>query len=98
MRRIPWPLVLSVVLGLQVLGLGVIPADAQTIKIGNLVDLTGPTSDQGKDIAQAAPTAFRSFKGRAGATARRPDRTRLDTASNRPRPVAASRRSAETAR
>ena len=27
-------------------------ADAQTIKFGNLVDLTGPTSDQGKDIAQ----------------------------------------------
>ena len=52
MRAIPSALVLPVVLGLLALGFCATPAGAQAIKIGNLVDLTGPTSDQGKDIAQ----------------------------------------------
>ena len=39
--------------GLFAVSFGVAPAAAQdVIKLGNLVDLTGPTSDQGKDIAQ----------------------------------------------
>ena len=64
MRRIAWPLVLSVLLGL--LAAGAIPAAAQTIKIGNLVDLTGPTSDQGKDIAQGRTDAVQYINEKGG--------------------------------
>ena len=52
-------------------GLGASPADAQgVIKLGNLVDLTGPTSDQGKDIAQGRTDAVQYLNERAASTAR----------------------------
>jgi branched-chain amino acid transport system substrate-binding protein len=55
-RRYARSLVGILVLTALVMGLGV-PAGAQNIKLGNLVDLTGPTSDQGKDIAQGRTDA-----------------------------------------
>src|SRR5262249_17041481 len=56
-----------VLVGLLAIGLGAAPAEAQNIiKIGNLVDLTGPTSDQGKDIAQERTDAVQYFNERGG--------------------------------
>src|SRR2546427_6997734 len=60
-------LVRSLLVGLLVVGLGAAPSEAQNIiKIGNLVDLTGPTSDQGKDIAQGRTDAVQYFNERGG--------------------------------
>ena len=66
MRAIPSALVLPVVLGLLALGFCATPAGAQAIKIGNLVDLTGPTSDQGKDIAQGRNDAVQYINEKGG--------------------------------
>ena len=65
-------LVRFLLIGLFVVGLGVPPSAAQgVIKIGNLVDLTGPTSDQGKDIAQGRIDAVSTSTSAAASTARR---------------------------
>ena len=61
MSRAIRPLVWSLLVGLLAVGI-VAPAEAQApIKLGNLVDLTGPTSDQGKDIAQGRIDAVQYF-------------------------------------
>jgi len=52
MKRTYGSLIPLLVFSLFAACIGASFADAQTIKLGNLVDLTGPTSDQGKDIAQ----------------------------------------------
>src|SRR5438874_12191182 len=95
MRRIPRPLVLSAVLGLQVLGLGVAPADAQTIKIGNLVDLTGPTSDQGKDIAQGRNDAVQYINEKGGVNGRKLELVSVEYGFQPPRAVAAYKKFVE---
>src|SRR5438094_82996 len=95
MRRIPRPLVLSAVLGLQVLGLGVSPADAQTIKIGNLVDLTGPTSDQGKDIAQGRNDAVQYINEKGGVNGRKLELISVEYGFQPPRAVAAYKKFVE---
>jgi branched-chain amino acid transport system substrate-binding protein len=95
MRRIAWPLVLSVVLGLLALGLGVIPADAQTIKIGNLVDLTGPTSDQGKDIAQGRNDAVQYINEKGGVNGKKLELISVEYGFQPPRAVAAYKKFVE---
>src|SRR5438046_9067753 len=62
------PRLLSLLFGMIVASLiAVAPADAQpTIKLGNLVDLTGPTSDQGKDIAQGRNDAVQYINEKGG--------------------------------
>ena len=47
MKRMYSSLIPLLVFGLLAASIGAPIADAQTIKFGNLVDLTGPTSDQG---------------------------------------------------
>src|SRR5438046_1612849 len=95
MRRIPRPLVLSVVLGLLALGIGVIPAVAQTIKIGNLVDLTGPTSDQGKDIAQGRTDAVQYINEKGGVNGKKLELISVEYGFQPPRAVAAYKKFVE---
>jgi branched-chain amino acid transport system substrate-binding protein len=83
-------LVRLVLCGLLVLSLGAVPADAQTtIKIGNLVDLTGPTSDQGKDIAQGRIDAVQYFNERGGINGRKIELVSVEYGFQPPRAVAA---------
>src|SRR5262245_6115828 len=95
MRRIAWPFVLSVVLGLLALSLGVISADAQTIKIGNLVDLTGPTSDQGKDIAQGRIHADTNINEKGLVNGKKLELVSVEYGFQRPRAVAAYKKFVE---
>ena len=89
MRRITSSLVLSVTLALLTLGLSTLPADAQTIKIGNLVDLTGPTSDQGKDIAQGRNDAVAYINEKGGVNGRKLELVSVEYGFQPPRAVAA---------
>ena len=89
MRRITSTLVLSVALALLALGLGAGPADAQAIKIGNLVDLTGPTSDQGKDIAQGRNDATQYINEKGGVNGRKIELVSVEYGFQPPRAVAA---------
>ena len=68
---------------------GTLPADAQTIKIGNLVDLTGPTSDQGKDIAQGRIDAVEYFNEKGGVNGRKLELVSVEYGFQPPRAVAA---------
>ena len=43
----------------------------QSLKFGNLVDLTGPTSDQGKDMSQGRIDAMQYFNDQGGSMVRR---------------------------
>src|ERR1044072_8186841 len=95
MRRIPRLLLLSVVLGLLALTLGTWPAVAQTIKIGNLVDLTGPTSDQGKDIAQGRIDAVQYFNEKGGINGRKLELVSVEYGFQPPRAVAAYKKFVE---
>ncbi len=53
--------------GMLALGCEVTSAEAQeAIKLGNLVDLTGPTSDQGRHVAQGRTDAVQYFNERGG--------------------------------
>jgi len=69
---------------------GPTPAAAQApIKIGNLVDLTGPTSDQGKDIAQGRTDAVQYFNERGGVNGRKIELVSVEYGFQPPRAVAA---------
>ncbi len=93
MSRVHRPLVGFVLFGLLVLGLGAAPADAQTaIKLGNLVDLTGPTSDQGKDIAQGRIDAVQYLNERGGINGRKIELVSVEYGFQPPRAVAAYKR------
>src|SRR5262247_2515414 len=89
MRRITSALVLSVTLALFTLALGAGIADAQTIKIGNLVDLTGPTSDQGKDIAQGRIDAVTYINEKGGVNGKKLELVSVEYGFQPPRAVAA---------
>jgi branched-chain amino acid transport system substrate-binding protein len=95
MRRFARPLALCVVLGLLTLGLGASPADAQVIKIGNLVDLTGPTSDQGKDIAQGRNDAVQYLNEKGGVNGRKLELVSVEYGFQPPRAVAAYKKFVE---
>src|SRR5207244_10305215 len=88
-------MVLFLLIGLLALGLGVIPADAQTIKIGNLVDLTGPTSDQGKDIAQGRNDAVQYINEKGGVNGKKLELVSVEYGFQPPRAVAAYKRFVE---
>ncbi len=90
------PLVRFLLFGLLVLSLGVAPADAQpTIKLGNLVDLTGPTSDQGKDIAQGRIDATQYFNERGGINGKKIELISVEYGFQPPRAVAAYKKFVE---
>ncbi len=81
---------------LLVLSLGVAPADAQpAIKLGNLVDLTGPTSDQGKDIAQGRTDAVQYFNERGGINGKKLELVSVEYGFQPPRAVAAYKKFVE---
>ena len=82
--------------GLLVASLGAAAADAQpTIKLGNLVDLTGPTSDQGKDIAQGRTDAVQYFNERGGINGRKIELVSVEYGFQPPRAVAAYKKFVE---
>ena len=88
---------LSLLYGLFVAGLvAVAPADAQqAIKLGNLVDLTGPTSDQGKDIAQGRNDAVQYINERGGVNGRKLELISVEYGFQPPRAVAAYKKFVE---
>jgi branched-chain amino acid transport system substrate-binding protein len=89
-------LVRFLLIGLFVVGLGVPPSAAQgVIKIGNLVDLTGPTSDQGKDIAQGRIDAVQYFNERGGVSGKKIELISVEYGFQPPRAVAAYKRFVE---
>src|SRR5258708_39930771 len=89
-------LVRFLLIGLFVVGLGVPPSAAQgVIKIGNLVDLTGPTSDQGKDIAQGRIDAVQYFNERGGVNGKKIELISVEYGFQPPRAVAAYKRFVE---
>jgi branched-chain amino acid transport system substrate-binding protein len=90
MSRLTGSLVLFLLLGLLAAGPGVAPADAQqTIKLGNLVDLTGPTSDQGKDIAQGRIDAVQYLNEKGGVNGKKIELVSVEYGFQPPRAVAA---------
>ena len=89
-------LVRFLLIGLFVVGLGAPPTAAQgVIKIGNLVDLTGPTSDQGKDIAQGRIDAVQYFNERGGINGKKIELVSVEYGFQPPRAVAAYKRFVE---
>ena len=70
-------------------------AHAQPIKLGNLVDLTGPTSDQGKDIAQGRNDAVQYFNEKGGINGRKIELVSVEYGFQPPRAVAAYKKFVE---
>jgi branched-chain amino acid transport system substrate-binding protein len=88
-------LVTVLVCGLLALSLGHAPAHAQVIKLGNLVDLTGPTSDQGKDIGQGRIDATQYFNEKGGINGRKIELISVEYGFQPPRAVAAYKKFVE---
>ncbi len=82
-------LVRSLVFTVLALSLVTASAEAQAIKLGNLVDLTGPTSDQGKDIAQGRIDATEYFNARGGVNGKKLELISVEYGFQPPRAVAA---------
>ncbi len=96
MRSAAGSLVRFLLVGLLVVGLGTAPAAAQnTIKLGNLVDLTGPTSDQGKDIAQGRIDAVQYFNEHGGVHGKKLELISVEYGYAPPRAVAAYKKFVE---
>jgi branched-chain amino acid transport system substrate-binding protein len=96
MRRTHRPFASLVLLGVLVLSVGAVPAHAQApIKLGNLVDLTGPTSDQGKDIAQGRIDAVQYLNERGGVNGRKIELVSVEYGFQPPRAVAAYKKFVE---
>src|SRR5499433_2844547 len=81
--------IVFLLLGLLGVSLAALPADAQPIKLGNLVDLTGPTSDQGKDIAQGRTDAVQYFNEKGGINGKKLELVSVEYGFQPPRAVAA---------
>jgi len=82
--------------GLLAVGLAALPGEAQNvIKLGNLVDLTGPTSDQGKDIAQGRTDAVQYFNERGGVNGKKLELVSVEYGFQPPRAVAAYKKFVE---
>jgi branched-chain amino acid transport system substrate-binding protein len=95
MNRISGACLTALLIGLLVASLGAAAADAQTIKIGNLVDLTGPTSDQGKDIAQGRTDAVQYFNEKGGVNGKKLELISVEYGFQPPRAVAAYKKFVE---
>ena len=83
---------------LAALGVGLVatPAAAQNvIKIGNLVDMTGPTADQGKDIAKARNDAVSYFNEKGGVHGKKLELVSVEYGFQPPRAVAAYKKFVE---
>ena len=90
MRRVhARSLVRSLVFTVLALSLVTASAEAQAIKLGNLVDLTGPTSDQGKDIAQGRIDATEYFNAQGGVNGKKLELISVEYGFQPPRAVAA---------
>lgn len=95
MRSAHRPLV-GLLLGVLAVAFGAPPVEAQNvIKLGNLVDLTGPTSDQGKDIAQGRNDAVQYFNERGGVNGKKLELVSVEYGFQPPRAVAAYKRFVE---
>src|SRR4026209_3055483 len=82
-----------VLVGLFVIALGAPPGETQgVIKIGNLVDLTGPTSDQRKDIAQGRIDAVQYFNDQGGVNGKKLELVSVEYGYQSPRAGAAPQR------
>jgi branched-chain amino acid transport system substrate-binding protein len=95
MSRVSGLLALFLVVGLPALSFGAAPGDAPPIKVGNLVDLTGPTSDQGKDIAQGRIDATQYFNEHGGINGRKLELVSVEYGFQPPRAVAAYKKFVE---
>jgi len=96
MRRVYGPLARFVLVGLLAASVGAAPAEAQNvIKLGNLVDLTGPTSDQGKDIAQGRTDAVQYINERGGVNGKKIELVSVEYGFQPPRAVAAYKKFVE---
>jgi len=96
MSRAYGPLVRFLLVGVLASSLGVASVDAQpSIKLGNLVDLTGPTSDQGKDIAQGRIDATQYFNERGGINGKKIELISVEYGFQPPRAVAAYKKFVE---
>jgi branched-chain amino acid transport system substrate-binding protein len=96
MSRTCGPLARFVLVGLLAVGVGTAPAAAQNvIKLGNLVDLTGPTSDQGKDIAQGRTDAVQYLNERGGVNGKKLEMVSVEYGFQPPRAVAAYKKFVE---
>ena len=72
------------------------PAAAQNvIKLGNLVDMTGPTADQGKDIAKARNDAVHYFNEKGGVHGKKLELISVEYGFQPPRAVAAYKKFVE---
>jgi branched-chain amino acid transport system substrate-binding protein len=67
----------------------------QSVKIGNLVDLTGPTSDQGKDISQGRIDAVQYFNAKGGINGKQLELVSVEYGYQPPRAVAAYKKFVE---
>jgi branched-chain amino acid transport system substrate-binding protein len=96
MSRALGPLVRLFFVGLLAVGVAAAPAEAQApIKLGNLVDLTGPTSDQGKDIAKGRNDAVQWFNEKGGINGRKIELVSVEYGFQPPRAVAAYKKFVE---
>ncbi len=92
-RNLPIRFLIFVLLGVS---LACTPAAAQPpIKLGNLVDLTGPTSEQGKDIAQGRTDATQYFNEQGGINGRKIELVSVEYGFQPPRAVAAYKKFVE---
>src|SRR5437870_3308828 len=66
-----------------------------TLKLGNLVDLTGPTSDQGKDIAQGRIDAVQYINEKGGINGKKIELVSVEYGFQPPRAVAAYKKFVE---
>jgi branched-chain amino acid transport system substrate-binding protein len=96
MSRVCGPLARFVLVGLLAVAVAAAPAAAQNvIKLGNLVDLTGPTSDQGKDIAQGRTDAVQYINEHGGVNGRKLELVSVEYGFQPPRAVAAYKKFVE---
>jgi branched-chain amino acid transport system substrate-binding protein len=96
MSRVCGPLARFVIVGLLAVCVSAAPAAAQNvIKLGNLVDLTGPTSDQGKDIAQGRTDAVQWVNEHGGVNGKKLELVSVEYGFQPPRAVAAYKKFVE---
>jgi branched-chain amino acid transport system substrate-binding protein len=96
MSRQHCPLIRVLILVVMALGFAASAASAQqSIKVGNLVDLTGPTSDQGKDISQGRIDAVQYFNEKGGINGKKIELVSVEYGFQPPRAVAAYKKFVE---
>src|SRR4030095_4994910 len=92
MKRTYGSLIPLLVFSFFAASIGAPSAGAQTIKLGNLVALTGPTSDQGKDIAQGRTDAVQYFNEQGGINGKKIELVSVEYGFQPPRAVGAAQK------